>query len=111
MKSGFRPDCYVIVHERPDDRLPDDLLKEAQKAVGRALRDHRESLGLSQGELGTYAGVHQSEWSRLEAGAIDPRLSWLLRAQHLFGLESIETLFGPLPTRRLLGSTDSDQQT
>jgi transcriptional regulator with XRE-family HTH domain len=98
------------VHDRSDDPLPADLLKEAQRAVGKALRNHRESLGLSQGETGAHAGVHQSEWSRVEAGEVDPRLSWLLQAQYLFGLESIETLFGPLPTRRLFGGTDDDKR-
>lgn len=91
-----------MVHEYPDDSLSEDLLKAAQETVGRALRAHRKAHGLSQAAMGAYAGVHQTEWSRVETGEVDPRLSWLLQAQHLFGLESLETLFGPLPTRRLL---------
>jgi transcriptional regulator with XRE-family HTH domain len=90
------------MHTDPDDSLPDYLLSVARRAVGEALRAHREERGLTQAAVGSYAGVHQSEWSRVETGEVDPRLSWLLRAQHLFGLESLEGLFGPLPTRRLL---------
>jgi transcriptional regulator with XRE-family HTH domain len=86
----------------PDASLPDDLLLMARQAAGRALRAHREKRGLSQAAVSSYAGVHQSEWSRIETGEVDPRLSWLLRAQHLFELESLESLFGPMPTRRLL---------
>jgi predicted transcriptional regulator len=97
-----------MVHGKPDGSLPAELLAEARRAVGRSLRAYRNARGLSQDEMGAYAGVHQSEWSRVEAGEVDPRLSWLLQAQHVFGLESIETLFGTLPTQRLLQGRDED---
>src|SRR5438445_83766 len=90
------------MHGQSDDSLSAELLREARQAVGKTLRERRQALGLSQADVGRYAGVHQSEWSRVEAGDVDPRLSWLLSAQHLFELESFETLFGPLPARRLL---------
>jgi transcriptional regulator with XRE-family HTH domain len=90
--------------EPSDDSLTDDLLIEAQRAVGDRLRRLRTEKQISQDTAASYAGVHQSEWSRLEAGEVDPRLSWLLRAQRLFGVESLETLFGPLPSQRLLGA-------
>jgi transcriptional regulator with XRE-family HTH domain len=86
-----------------DDTLSDDLLLQAQRALGDRLRLLRAERQMTQDAAAAYAGVHQSEWSRLEAGEVDPRLSWLLRAQHLFGIESLETLFGPLPSQRLLG--------
>jgi transcriptional regulator with XRE-family HTH domain len=92
------------MHEASDDDLAAELLIQAQKAVGQRLRALRSDRRLSQADVAGHAGVHQSEWSRLEAGEIDPRLSWLLRVQHLFGIESLESLFGPLPSRRLLGS-------
>lgn len=88
----------------PDDTLASDLLIQAQRAVGDRLRLLRTRAGMSQRRAAGYAGMHQSEWSRLEAGEVDPRLSWLLRAQYLFGVESIESLFGPSPSRRVLGT-------
>jgi transcriptional regulator with XRE-family HTH domain len=95
-------ESHASMHDESDKSLPDDLLVAARQAVGATLRAHREGRGLSQAAVSAYAGVHQSEWSRLESGEVDPRLSWLLRAQHLFELESLEGLFGLLPTRRLL---------
>lgn len=93
-----------------DDGLADDLLLEAQRAVGDSLRLLREGRQMSQQAVAAYAGVHQSEWSRLEKGEVDPRLSWLLRAQHLFDVASLESLFGPSPSRRLLGTSGLAKQ-
>ena len=95
------------MHDAPDGELAADLLLQAQKAVGQQLRAVRTDRRLSQRTVAEYAGVHQSEWSRVEAGEIDPRLSWLLRAQHLLGIESLESLFGPLPSRRVLAEPDA----
>jgi transcriptional regulator with XRE-family HTH domain len=91
------------MHASADDDVVAELLSQVQIAVGNRLRVLRERRHLSQDEVASYAGVHQSEWSRLEAGEIDPRLSWLLRAQRLLEIESVETLLGPLPSRRALG--------
>src|SRR5689334_9427857 len=44
--------------------------REAIAAVGRAVRELRERSGFSQKELGTRAGMHASEVSRLEAGTL-----------------------------------------
>jgi transcriptional regulator with XRE-family HTH domain len=98
------------MHGAPDDDLTEELLLQAQIAVGERLRALRDNRSLSQAAVASYAGVHQSEWSRLEAGEIDPRLSWLLRAQHLFGIDSLESLFGALPSRRLLGEDGGDER-
>ena len=85
-----------------DSYLVEDALIQAQRVVGQRLRALRLDRRMSQSDVAHHAGVHQSEWSRLEAGDIDPRLSWLLRAQELFGVESLESLFGVLPSHLLL---------
>jgi transcriptional regulator with XRE-family HTH domain len=89
-------------------RFRRELLEQARIALGKRLRTFREKRGMSQGDVASYAGTNQSAWSRLESGKIDARLSWLLSAQRLFEAESLETLFGPSPSRRATGETDDE---
>jgi transcriptional regulator with XRE-family HTH domain len=95
------------MHEPPDVSLPDELVLQARKALGTRLRDLRKARDLKQWQVAGYAGTNQAAWSRLENGKVDARLSWLLRAQRLFEADSLETLFGPAPSRRAVGENDS----
>jgi ribosome-binding protein aMBF1 (putative translation factor) len=54
---------------------------EAQRAhlLGKAVRDRRLALGLSQAELATRAGMTQPALSRLEAGGVIPTIPLLDR--------------------------------
>jgi ribosome-binding protein aMBF1 (putative translation factor) len=54
---------------------------EAQRAylIGKAVRDRRLALGLSQVELATRAGITQPALSRLEAGGVIPTIPLLDR--------------------------------
>ena len=54
---------------------------EAQRAylIGKAVRDRRLALGLSQVELATRAGMTQPALSRLEAGGVIPTIPLLDR--------------------------------
>ncbi len=54
---------------------------EAERAylLGRAIRDRRLALGLSQVELATRAGMTQPALSRLEAGGVIPTIPLLDR--------------------------------
>jgi ribosome-binding protein aMBF1 (putative translation factor) len=54
---------------------------EAQRAylLGKAVRDRRLALGLSQTELATRAGMTQPALSRLEAGGVIPTIPLLDR--------------------------------
>jgi ribosome-binding protein aMBF1 (putative translation factor) len=54
---------------------------EAQRAyiIGKAVRDHRLALGLSQTELAIRAGMTQPALSRLEAGGVIPTIPLLDR--------------------------------
>jgi hypothetical protein len=47
------------------------------------------------------AGLNQTRWSRVESGDA-ARLEDLLAIQHLFGVDSLETFFGPYPSRRMM---------
>lgn len=96
------------MNQDPDGSLSDELLLQARKALGKRLGDFRRAQHLNQREMAAYARTNQSAWSRLENGKVDPRLSWLLRAQHLFGADSLETLFGAAPSRRAVGE-DGDE--
>ena len=87
----------------PDDALSEELLEQARRKLGKRLSELRNAQGLNQRDMARYAGTNQSAWQRLEKGEVDPRLSWLLRAQHYFGVDSLETLFGAAPSRRALG--------
>ena len=54
---------------------------EAERAflIGRAIRDRRLALGLSQTEVARRAGLTQSALSRLEAGGVIPTIPVLER--------------------------------
>jgi DNA-binding XRE family transcriptional regulator len=56
---------------------------EAQRAylLGKAVRDRRLALGLSQSELAARAGMAQPALSRLEAGGVIPTIPWRRRAE------------------------------
>jgi transcriptional regulator with XRE-family HTH domain len=45
-----------------------DLTRRARQAFGRAMRQRRKALGMSQEELGDRAGLEQSYISNIEAG-------------------------------------------
>jgi ribosome-binding protein aMBF1 (putative translation factor) len=70
-----------LVHRR---RGSDDYRQghaEAQRAylIGKAIRDRRLALGLSQVELATRAAMTQPALSRLEAGGVIPTIPLLDR--------------------------------
>ncbi len=54
-----------------------------------SLREAREARGFSQHELSTLAGVPQAQISRIEAGAVDPRISSLVALAHALDQELV----------------------
>jgi DNA-binding XRE family transcriptional regulator len=56
---------------------------------------------LNQREAAKTAGISQGHWSKIENGRHDPSLAQVLRIQRLFGLDSVESFFGPSPTGRI----------
>jgi DNA-binding XRE family transcriptional regulator len=61
-------------------REPDpDWILQRRQAVGNRVRAHREDAGLTQERLRDLTGVERLTIQRIESGATDARLSWLLR--------------------------------
>jgi transcriptional regulator with XRE-family HTH domain len=84
------------------DNLLEERLEQAISAVGSQIRRIRESQNRSQAAAARDAGMHRTEWGRIERGTVEPRLTSLLRIQHALQLDGLEPLFGALPSRRLL---------
>ena len=65
--------------------------EEAKRAIaiGKAVRDRRLALGLSQTELAKRAGMTQPALSRLEAGAAVPTIPVLDRLAHALDAELV----------------------
>jgi transcriptional regulator with XRE-family HTH domain len=89
-----------IMNGPVDIPLAADLLGAALRRVGSSVRDLRLAHGLSQEQAAKRAGLNQTRWSRVESGET-ARLEDLLAIQHLFGIESIESLLGKFPSRQL----------
>lgn len=66
-----------------------DGFDEARRAylIGRAVRERRVALGLTQAELATRAGMTQSALSRLEGGGSVPTIPVLDRLAGAMGTE------------------------
>jgi transcriptional regulator with XRE-family HTH domain len=82
--------------------LTEDVLKLAREDFGRRLRELRERRAWSQGEASRQSGISQGEWSRVERGEANPSMTTVLRMHHALEFDSVETLFGELPSRRIL---------
>jgi transcriptional regulator with XRE-family HTH domain len=96
--------------EDPDDRsLSDDLLARAERVVRERIRELRGQEGLSQAEAARRLGHGQWYWSRLESGAVELRLDHLLEVQAALGLDSIEALFGVLPSEQVTRGIAADE--
>ena len=70
-----------IARRRRDSAEYRESYAEAQRAflIGRAVRERRLALGLSQVELAARAGMTQPALSRLEAGGVIPTIPLLER--------------------------------
>jgi ribosome-binding protein aMBF1 (putative translation factor) len=67
---------------------------EARRAflIGRAVRDRRQALGMSQTELAARAGMTQPALSRLEAGGVVPTIPLLERISAALDADLIVTI-------------------
>jgi transcriptional regulator with XRE-family HTH domain len=90
-----------------DSDLPEDAAVEAALACFRQrLRATRRNRNLTQIQVAQAIGVSQSQWSKIENGQQELNLSQVLRLLRLLQLESVEQLFGPSATGRLMGVAD-----
>jgi transcriptional regulator with XRE-family HTH domain len=64
-------------------------MHHATRHIAETLRHAREGKGLSQRELSNSSGVPQSHISRIEAGAVDLRLSSLVQLGRALDLELV----------------------
>ncbi len=87
--------------------LTEDLFDRICQVVAKQIKARRETLKRSQRSLAIDAGMHQSDWSRIERALVDPRLSSLIRIQHALELEGLEMLFGLLPSQRVFQGDDT----
>lgn len=73
--------CEELASQRRDSAEYRQGHAEAQRAylLGKAVRDRRLALGLSQVELAARAGMTQPALSRLEAGGVIPTIPLLDR--------------------------------
>ncbi|MGW2861984.1 helix-turn-helix transcriptional regulator [Streptomyces sp. NPDC001205] len=69
-----------------------DWITERRRAIGKLVRHHREQANLSQEELSLSAEVTRLTLQRIESGATDARISWLLRIARTLDI-SVDRLF------------------
>lgn len=73
--------------------------QSGQPHLGQRLRDLRRAAGLTLRQLEAQTGVGRSRLSQLETSpAPNPSLAVLLALQRAFGLDTIESLLGVLPS-------------
>lgn len=72
---------------------------DAQSLVARRLRTTRAALGASRVAVAVWAGVDPGHLRRLEEGAVDPRLSTLLRLARALGVGVGELVVDDAPPR------------
>jgi hypothetical protein len=64
--------------------------------------EHRAVVARDDRAVELIGGVlAQWDWSRIESGVVDIRLTLLLRIQHLLEVDSVESLIGTFPSRLL----------
>jgi len=85
--------------------LNDDDERRALEVFSKRLQALRSERDWSFGQAEAVSGVTRSYWRRLESGRHQPGLIALLRIQRAFGLASLDSLFGPLPTQRLFSDS------
>jgi transcriptional regulator with XRE-family HTH domain len=81
--------------------IGEDAERRALTVFSRRLRALREERNWSLGNAEAVSGVTRSYWRKLETGNHQPGLIALLRVQRAFGLASLDSLFGPMPTQAL----------
>ncbi len=79
--SSVRSHVQGLRKSRPGFREAFDKLQ-----LARQLRDLREELGLTQMEVASRAGTHQSAIARLESGRVVPDLNLLAKVARAMGL-------------------------
>lgn len=77
----------------PREPDPDWIIRERQ-TIGDRVRGAREYADLTQEELGYRSGVTRLTVQRIESGATDARIGWLLRIARALGVPVSDLLGG-----------------
>jgi transcriptional regulator with XRE-family HTH domain len=77
-------------------------MNSTSKSLGKALRDRRKTLGLSQAKVAELTGKTQSQIARLENGLGDPRVSSVVQVSRSLGTELVAIPVRLLPAVRHL---------
>lgn len=72
-------------------------MRHATEHIARSLKDARERKGLSQRTISDRAGIPQGHISKIEAGAVDLRLSSLIELARALDLELVLIPRGTVP--------------
>jgi transcriptional regulator with XRE-family HTH domain len=75
--------------------LTEQDIADVRLALGKRIADLRHVSNLSQTEASARAGLNRRNWIRIEKGETTPRLESLLQIQCMFGLDTLDALFGP----------------
>lgn len=79
---------------RSSPATEEDLLKQLSARI-KELRERRK---LTKADVAAFAGMQPSQLTRLERGNQEPGLFTLLRLQHALGADTLDALFGELPS-------------
>src|SRR5215203_3160146 len=79
----------------PEKPLSEADMADVRSALGSRIAALRREVKMSQTEASLRAGLDRRQWIRIEKGESAPRLESLLQIQCVFGLDSLESLFGP----------------
>lgn len=83
--------------------LAKDDLTAALARFRAQMQAFREAQQLTMAQATLRAGLSTGEWSRIESGQVrSPGLEKVLRIQYALQMDSVESLFGQFPSRRLL---------
>lgn len=74
----------------------------AARTLGERVRHHRTELGLSQEDMADLAGMHWTNWGKIERGQANPSLTTIVRMAGVLDIDPAELVSGlsQLPKRR-----------
>lgn len=76
---------------------------KAAQELGDRIRHRRKELGLSQEDIAILAGMHWTNWGKIERGQANPSLTTIVRMAGVLGIDPSELVrglgLGDLPER------------
>lgn len=66
----------------------------AARTLGERVRHHRTELGLSQEDMADLAGMHWTNWGKIERGQANPSLTTIVRMAGVLDLDPAELVTG-----------------